>query len=222
LFTLSTTWQEYLFTFTPSVSAAVLFNLDCGFDVAEFCFDDITFAKTSLLPVELIDYQLFETKKSVQLNWQVAAEINLKSYQIERSTDGQVFETMGEVVAKNFKNYSFEDVNVPNISTIYYRLRIINLDYTEGVSKILTLHRAGIFSKIKAFPNPVSDVLNLETTESIESIEAIDASGRIIKILFTPSGNGVVVSVENLKTGVFQLKISMKNGTSEQVSILKK
>ena len=220
---LSTTWQDYAFTFTPSVSAAVNFNFDCGFDVAEFCFDDIVFGKTSLLPVELIDFNLIGTKKGVQLNWKTANERDLLKYRIERSIDGVLFEKMGEIAAKSLVNYSFIDTDLPTaFNTFYYRLKSVNADYTEGSSKILSYRRSDILPAIKVFPNPISDVLHVETTEKVQFVDAIDATGRVFRIPFTLSANGVSGAVSALSAGIFQIKITLANGMSQQFSIVKK
>lgn len=221
-FILGSSWQECTFSFTPSVSAAVLFTLDCGFDVAEFCFDDITLGKTSLLPVEILDLQAVATPKGVQLNWQVGNEIHLANYQIERWVNGGVLEKIGVIAANNQKNYTFEDSNVPHSNVIYYRLRTINTDNTEGVSKIITYRPTRLNDKIKVFPNPVSDVLQIETSEKIKTIDAIDATGRLFKIPFALSNNGVWAGVSALSAGVFKIRITLMNGAAQHLSIVKK
>jgi hypothetical protein len=222
-FNLSTTWQDYTFSFTASTTAAVSFNIDCGFDVAEFCLDNIIFGKSSLLPVELIDFNLVRTKNGVQLNWKTANEINLLKYHIERSTDGVLFEKIGEIAAKNLTHYSFVDTDLSTtFNTFYYRLKSINADYTEGSSKILSYRQSDVLDGIKVYPNPISDVLHVETTEKVQFIEAIDASGRVFKIPFSRSANGVLGMVDALSTGIFQIRISLINGKSKQFSIVKK
>lgn len=221
-FTLGTTWTDCEWSFTPSVSAAILFTLDCGFDVAEFCFDNIQLGKSSILPVNIIDFQLVGTKKGVRLNWQVANEIHLLNYQIERSVDGILFKKIGEIAANNLKNYTFEDEDAPTSNVVYYRLRTQNSDYTEGVSKILSYRPSAILSKINVFPNPVSDVFQVETLEKIKKIEAIDATGRVFTIPFTASANGVSGLATGLATGLFQIKITTERGESQRFSMVKK
>jgi beta-glucanase (GH16 family) len=222
LFTLGTTWQDCSWTFTPSVSAAVLFNLDCGFDVAEFCFDNIQLGRASLLPVEIVDYQLIGTKTGVRLTWQVANETQLLNYAIERSTDGILFKKIGEIAANNLKIYTFEDEDVPTPNVVYYRLRTKNADYTEGVSKILSYRPKGSLSKMNVFPNPVSDVFQVETLEKVKIIEAIDATGRVFTLPFTASSNSVSVPVLGLATVFFQIKITTENGESRLFPMVKK
>jgi beta-glucanase (GH16 family) len=222
-FNLTTTWQDFAFTFTASTTAAVSFNIDCGFDVAEFCLDNIIFGKTSLLPVELVDFNLINSKNGVQLNWKTANEINLLKYQIERSIDGVLFEKIGEISAKNLMNYSFLDTDLPtNFNTFYYRLKSINADYTEGSSKILTYRRSNVLGAIKVYPNPIFDELYVETSEKVQFIEAIDASGRVFNIPFSLSPNGVLGVVSQLSAGIFQIKITLTNSVSQQFSIVKK
>ena len=97
-----------------------------------------------------------------------------------------------------------------------------NAVFTEGVSKILSYRPIGLASKINVFPNPVSDVFQVETLEKVKKIEAIDATGRVFTLPFTASTNGVAASVSGLATGLFQIKITTERGESQRFSMIKK
>jgi beta-glucanase (GH16 family) len=221
-FSLDGNWKEYSFTFTPTISVAAQVNLDFGYDIAAFYIDNIVFGKADFLPVDIIGFQLFSKNNNAQLAWQVGNEVHLLRYDIERSMDGKAFKKIGEVAAKNGQNYTYEDTETPSESTLYYRLKTVNSDFTEGYSKILSYRSSPNFEKIKVFPNPISDVLFVETVQKVRSIEAIDGSGRVFNIPFTTSTNGVLGEVERLAAGIFKLRITFMNGTSEQISVVKK
>lgn len=96
---------------------------------------------------------------SIQLTWETAAEANLSHFVVERSTDMEVFETLGEVEANGNSNtaivYNFQDV-APAQSTNYYRLKIMKEDGKYTYSKIIAIEFGGPTATFfKVYPNPV-------------------------------------------------------------------
>jgi hypothetical protein len=56
--TLTTGWQQYSITFTPSSSVTgAMFNVDLARELGTYCFDDFVFARTTLLPVINLENQ---------------------------------------------------------------------------------------------------------------------------------------------------------------------
>jgi beta-glucanase (GH16 family) len=56
--TLTTGWQQYSITFTPSSSVTgAMFNVDLARELGTYCFDDFVFARTTLLPVISLENQ---------------------------------------------------------------------------------------------------------------------------------------------------------------------
>jgi hypothetical protein len=66
-------------------------------------------------------------------------------------------------------------------------------------------------SSIKVYPNPTSDFITIETgqTELLQSIELFELSGKSVKS-FEP--NFKTISLTNLNTGIYLLKLSTTNG----------
>ncbi|MGB0925384.1 MAG: T9SS type A sorting domain-containing protein, partial [Minisyncoccia bacterium] len=68
--------------------------------------------------------------------------------------------------------------------------------------------------KISLYPNPVRDVLNIQTDENITSVEVIDFSGRIVKKF---AGNNQIF-VGDIPSGVYFVKIATdKNYITKRV-----
>ncbi len=115
----------------------------------------------SVLPVELLDFKGKNTEGGNLLTWQTANEVNNKGFQIERGSDGKAFDNIGFVKAKgSHSTYNFTD-NTP-LSTSYYRLRQIDNNGKETLSKVISVANKGN-SKLKVSPNPVSNMLIIET-----------------------------------------------------------
>jgi fibronectin-binding autotransporter adhesin len=167
----------------------------------------------SVLPVELLAFKAQNTEGGNLLTWQTANEINNKGFQIERSIDGKTFETIGFVQAKGVNStYSFIDKRPLSIK--YYRLRQMDNDGKETVSKVITvnLQQKGFF--VKVYPNPFRGnlMLDLSTDKKTDvTIELIDILGRHVYQSKAENTEGVVsmpLSTEGLANGTYFLKVS--------------
>jgi hypothetical protein len=121
------------------------------------------------VPIELMsfDVQITEGGKNI-LTWATGNEINSQSFEIERSRDGATFQAIGTVQALGKAgNYTFTDAEPVN-GTNYYRLRQIDFDGTETLSKIVSIERNDAINRVKVYPNPVSSLLTVEDTEEAD------------------------------------------------------
>lgn len=165
---------------------------------------------TGVLPVDLLNLQATPLSSTVKLTWQTAYETNNKGFQVERRQEtGDKWDVLGFVATKGkAANYEFTD-NAP-LSNNYYRLRQIDHDGTENLSKVVTaaLNKS---NKLKAFPNPVSNVLNIESNQT--------GNFYILNLLGQQVLSGKVrqqIDVSALPQGTYMLKIGL-----EQVKFVK-
>jgi hypothetical protein len=165
----------------------------------------------SVLPVELVDFTGKNTEGGNLLTWTTANEVNNKGFQVER-LNGNDWQNIGFIAANNKAGtYQFID-NAP-LSMSYYRLRQIDNDGKETLSKVVSVSRSHS-TKLKAYPNPVSNVLTIETTEAGD-YHIFNLLGQEMLNGKTPSGGrGLDVSV--LPQGTYFLKVG-----AEQVKFVK-
>lgn len=92
------------------------------------------------LPITWLDFDAFKDGGNIKLFWSTATEQNANHFDIERSDDGFVFSTIGNVKAtgnsSERRDYSFIDYSSEN-KQIYYRLKQYDLDGTFAYSKII-------------------------------------------------------------------------------------
>jgi|TARA_B110000879_G_scaffold40877_3_gene57404 hypothetical protein len=74
-------------------------------------------------------------------------------------------------------------------------------------------------SAIKAFPNPVSSFLNIETSDEIVGMRVINMLGQIVII---QKGSSKRLTTSSLNTGLYILKVTHKNGNESSIQIVKK
>lgn len=112
------------------------------------------------LPVDLIAFSGRVTAEDqVQLNWSTASEAGNSHFDVERSSDGRIFESLGTVGgngnSETILDYTFYDPN-PLHGRSFYRLKQIDFngeyEYSEIISVLVANKREGYFS---LYPNPV-------------------------------------------------------------------
>jgi hypothetical protein len=113
------------------------------------------------LPVELTSFTAVKKNKAVELNWTTASEINNDHFEILRSSDGVIFETIGQLKGRGNSTkdseYSFTDSR-PIDGYNFYRLKQVDFDgaFTESLTRAVNF----INSEIMVYPS-VSDGKNV-------------------------------------------------------------
>lgn len=187
-----------------------------------------SFSFSTTLPVELLSFDAQKSKSFVELNWETASERNSDYFLVERSPDGSSFETIGQVSAagntQSVMTYSFQDKS-PLAGMNYYRLRQLDLDGSENLSKIISIQN-GIVSHAQLFPNPANDYFVLVTGSADETdaiIEVRNSTGNMVyERRETLSNNNTVrVSTDFLSPGVYWVTVIRDNYTSETLRLVK-
>jgi len=206
-------WNPFAFRMTGSItaSASVLFNFPANLNC--------------VLPVKLVDFTSTLAGSQVNLNWKAVTEENVSTYEIEKSTDGRNYYTIGVVRAMTNvaveKKYAFSDKNPGNTGTIYYRIKAVDINGAKTYSSVAVVRLK--FSKIPVsiLPNPVNNELNItvnSTQNNKGEILITDASGSTVKHLFVnfPTGqHQQKVDMAAFSAGIYFVKI--KNGSTQTV-----
>jgi hypothetical protein len=163
-----------------------------------------------LLPTDLTSFtgNYNSTLKKVTLKW-TSAKSTVTSFVVERSQNGINFSEAGQVISAENPIYTFDDLSYfPGKS--YYRLKEIRRDRRYTYSNIVTIN-SGIQKQLRIYPNPVKDVLILETfiVKKQQRIFIItDMSGRILqqRTINTNAGKTILnFDVSHLQSGSYIL-----------------
>ncbi|MFM9910749.1 MAG: T9SS type A sorting domain-containing protein, partial [Chitinophagaceae bacterium] len=149
------------------------------------------------------------------LNWQTAAEQNNDRFEIERSSNGIQFITIGIVksVSSLFgAGYSFEDTR-PLVGINYYRLKQVDMDGKFIYSRVVQLNFV-INSNIKFFPNPAKNTLyiNMPFPEIIQSAIILDFTGRIVQRSVTQNSSSISLPIQQLEAGTYGIYLETSKG----------
>ena len=124
-----------------------------------------------------------QNDNTARLGWTVGGEKNISKYEIEKSTDGVHFNTIGEVVAKtgsSLLEYNFNDNSSANGNS-YYRLKMLSPEGLYQNSKIILLGRNYHF-QVSSLLNPFSSVITTDIIlpqDGFVKMIVIDSYGKI-------------------------------------------
>ncbi len=207
-------------TATPSVPSSGSTNFQVSYSgTASFGFFNLV--NGTAIPVELTTFKGYAKGVVNMLEWSTATERNNREFAIERSINGVDFQQIGSVKghgnASTVNNYSFTDDAAP-LSIGYYRLRQIDFDGKETVSKAVTIARngSGKVGLTKLYPSVTSDYLNIEmTTVGNTSLTITDLMGRVVSTRQLGDTNGSLLQrldVTNLSSGLYF--VTLQSGSS--------
>lgn len=198
------------------------------------CVSDCFVSNTVTLPVELVSFEAFKESDEVVLIWITASEINNDYFQIQRSTDGESFEVIGEVDGHGSKNtpteYKFTDKN-PKDALSFYRLKQTDFNGAFDVTKAISINLEKPSSlEVEVFPNPLNGqnvYLKIpETQGSKFEVFVNDLLGKdyITDLTFINQDGFTLVIIElgsNLPKGVYFVNILSKGSVVSEKLIVK-
>ncbi len=149
------------------VACETIVNMPCegdGDPTTVDRFDDMCNCIPAIfLPVELTFFDVRPTDDGNELTWVTASETDNEMFEIERSSDGVDWRTLGSIhgAGTSFDEiqYSFLDRKQSH-GTIYYRLRQIDFDGQFELSKVISLELTK--NEITVYPNPSIGYVNID------------------------------------------------------------
>ena len=181
---------------------------------------------SKVLPVHLISFHGNMNKNNkVTLNWTVADNETVNSFEIERSTNGRDFTTVGVVFASEkfgTENYTFFET--VSAEKLMYRLRMIDKSHDIDYSRILIFQTKSLSTTgIKVIGNPVNDKLTLSYSSNatqVVDVRVYDITGKILMSQKVNSADGTnMLSVPlnpTFKPGMYVVEVS--DGSDRQVA----
>jgi len=171
--------------------------------------------------VVLVSFTGMKQGNSVMLNWRTASEQNSARFEIQRSKDGVLFESIGQVQASGnssiMKEYSYSDLS-PLSRINYYRLNQIDVDGQSHLSSVVRINfdRNSI---VKMLPNPANQFIRFEGAERFTHFDVLDINGkRITRINLSPSQREF--SISYLSPGIYTIQL-MNGKEMQQFKLIK-
>jgi hypothetical protein len=163
------------------------------------------------LPLDFISFTAVKEDNLAQLHWQTANRKNVLGFEVEKSQDANFFENIGFVASTESNEYGFNDSKGFG-RTVYYRLKVIDIDGQFTYSNVVSLsNKCGPSSFI--FPNPVTKDLTILSSTGNFRFQVIDMCG-IIRITGISEEPSKTLSCESLQKGSYFITFE-KNGFKE-------
>ncbi len=186
------------------------------------------------LPVTLLKFSGKLVKEDGLLQWSTASEYNSSHFVLERSIDGRRFlpaATIQAVGNSNFTtHYSYTDSNLTKLGApnIYYRLQQVDKNGRMVVSSIIML---SINNKllITATPNPIDNNLNLTIIAASGTRAQVSVINEAGKLILNDRSKTINAGTSNISypasswaAGIYFVKITLTDGSSQIIKVLKK
>ncbi|MBI3510602.1 MAG: VCBS repeat-containing protein [Bacteroidetes bacterium] len=166
--------------------------------------------QSGVLPIELLSFDAMQNESNVDLNWSTASETNNHFFTIEKTRDGNNFETVaivdGAGNSTSTKNYSTVDADpYPGIS--YYRLKQTDYNGQYSYSEFREVNFSDSHDLFSLYPDPSNGNFNIAcpgADDDVVTLEIFDEQGRNISMEETTVGSVRSQKVE-LPDGVYSV-----------------
>ncbi len=190
------------------------------------------------LPVELALFDVKRSGSDAILTWTTATEKNNKGFNVQVSTDGKLFRTIGFVASANGtsarrQDYRFIDAEAGKTGTRYYRLHQVDLDGKSAISAVRVLKFSGAEASttaaaLLAYPNPFTDRLSVSIAgagNGTATLRLTDLTGRTVKSqqvqLEGSSSTLDLNNLGNLSAGTYMVQLVLPSGKTQNFKVQK-
>jgi hypothetical protein len=171
------------------------------------------FINQTLVPIELHSFSVKATKdQNALLEWVTSSEVDNDFFLIERSENGNDWETIGRIAGNgnstSLIEYEFTDRNTLSGKSYY---RLVDVDYAgnETESHIVSFDSRGLDIGFTAFPNPVKDELNLDKLELNDEVSIYSQDGKLLlsQLVNEASIYNFKVDLSTYQNGFYMIRV---------------
>ncbi len=195
----------------------------------------ITVQPCIILPVDFLQFSAVQHSDAVNLTWKVVTTDQIDHFDVERSTDGTNFSTIGTVsksvplnvpVTLTYQDY---DLNV-NSNIVYYRIKVVNKDGLSKYSNVLVVRLTSLASdRIRIMPNPASSSVNISMYSSLKGeveIKLVDMTGKMVlsRTEKIEAGNNTITlsQLSQLSDGIYTILLRINDRYEHERLVIKK
>ena len=173
----------------------------------------------TILPIRLLDFNGLQEPLRNLLFWTTDFEPPIQQFDVERSSDGRNFSTIGTVRGSTNNNHRYtyiDNAPLPNIN--FYRLRIKEQNGEFSYSPVIVLKNFSV-EQFSVYPNPAKDQLMIYcyvTEPLFTRIILYHPSGQEViqkRLWLNKGGNYIVLDVQALTNGMYLLKNTLPSAT---------
>lgn len=163
------------------------------------------------LPVTWLGAEAAWSGTAASVSWRVSNEVEVKHYEVERSSDGNRFASIGKISYQPTLGgrYVFADPQ-PGPAN-YYRIKQVDLDGSFTYSSIAVLFKtAG--RKLELYPNPAQSAVRIITPEGPGVLRLLDEKGSALQQI-PLSGNMLQLDTSPYARGIYYIEFTSRKGS---------
>jgi hypothetical protein len=178
----------------------------------------------NVIPIDFISVNAsLISRSSSVVKWIVATPIlNAAKFNVEFSTDGRSWTTLGQVNITNVHqgNYTFPHQSIPT-GYLYYRIKEIDMNGAFTYSNIVLLNNKPGDTNFVIFPNPANQYINISAPINAGKtiIEMYDAIGRRV-FLQAMTSSTMEINTARFSEGTYIVKILNNNSQTAQKVVI--
>ena len=184
----------------------------------------IVFALSGPLPVSITSIKAYQQVNDIAVEWKVSNQVNIKQFEIEKSTDGTNFSKVGTQTATGANGsdvtYNWLDVNTV-AGDNFYRIRSMGIGGDTKYSSIVKVKIVKGNQSITVYPNPVINrTIAVQFTDMVKGVYQLRLINTIGQVVFTKhvthSGGNASQTItldKNISNGTYRLEIFNPDNT---------
>lgn len=211
-------------TFTGSTNFIVDLPTTAGFGGC------LVYQLASPLAVSLVSLNVNIDKGMPKLEWKTSAEKDSKGFDVEHSTDGKNWMSIGFVSSKGDNGNSVEDLSydfyhrTAPAGKNFYRLNQVDHDGTSSLSKVVSV-TIGSSSDVRIYPNVVEQSgakVNIDGLSGNSEISVFDLNGTRVAY-FSSIKNAEIIDMSAVPVGLYNIVVKdFETSTVKTAKIIKR
>jgi len=179
----------------PAGSTQVYQSTSTNLGAAAVLAGNCTSIKGSLNPFDLQAFTARMSGQQVQLNWSMGVDSKVKSFDVERSANTNVWTAIGTVAggvraSTVGQTYSYTDKDISGMNSILYRLKMTDPNGDVKYSSTVKVQISNVAAKpqlLASYPNPFNPMTTVRFTvpgNVAVTVTIFDAAGKEIMRLY--------------------------------------
>ncbi|MEO8860676.1 MAG: T9SS type A sorting domain-containing protein [Ginsengibacter sp.] len=181
------------------------------------------------LPVTINNFSARLVNNTVDLQWKITNEINLKNFELQYSNDGTSFSDLASLnYHQGIADYGYTHLT-PAVKN-FYRLKLTDIDGRFFYSKILSVQKSSSQNNgVIIYPNPAFNDLTLQVfTGQSEKVvvNIMDNNGKTVinRVFVLPSGQNYlsIDGIDKLASATYIVKIKSQSIDAVEKLVVRK
>ncbi|MFM2386224.1 MAG: hypothetical protein RL660_981 [Bacteroidota bacterium] len=197
-------------------------------NITSFSSFRIVGTSSTALGLVLLDFGGKQLPARDLLFWKTKEEKDIASYEVQYSTDGNVFTSIGSAIATGGAgNYELPHLQ-PKIGHNYYRLLVVDKSGNRYVaSNTIDLKRSLDAFNLSVYPNPAyqsfTAAFALDKAANA-NIRVLDVSGKLVaqqSISAVSGSNEAIIDISHCAAGMYSVELFIANTRQQVVRLVK-